>query len=369
MLPGLSVVSERRSSGFHSSIDLQLAVLRHLPTPLIVLSPQRTAIFANRAAERALGSRDPIQSPSKGILGRAPTDLGIKLLYNREWDVVLSRLAAAHDQAVAEGNEGPVHEIDAVISTPSLSFAERHFRVLVAILTADDGAHFMLSIERSPHIEKPMIPRTEDQICSTLVETVKLDQRPLDSSRSWRDIGKIKRAVFDSCNMAGFILTADEQFYLSNKKAREVLGDMMGGADGCEGLAVRTELEVWDENFVNKLGPTEFPGMKLVRARKPFTGYRCGFIHAMTGVRLVASIDGECLYDDDTREFIGGMCWCRDLQVYSDFLEDKLQRRLESHKTICDLMPHLVWTTTTDGYCDYFSNRVSLLLTSATGLD
>jgi hypothetical protein len=72
------------------------------------------------------------------------------------------------------------------------------------------------------------------------------------------------------------------------------------------------------------------------------------------------NVSGECLYDDDTGEFLGGICWCRDLQEYSDFLSEQQQRILESHETICNLMPHLVWTTTTDGDCDWFSQRVGI---------
>ncbi|KAH7369519.1 M4WV, histidine kinase-group IX protein [Rhexocercosporidium sp. MPI-PUGE-AT-0058] len=357
MLPGSSAVSESKPSRSFSSMDLQVAVLRHLPTPILVLSPHRTTVFVNRAAERILGSGDPIQPPEKGVLGRAPVDLGIKLLYNRKWDVVLARLAAAHDQAVLEGNDGPVDEFDAVVSTPGLSFAERHFQVLVSILTADDGVYFMLSFERSPHIEKSLNPRYDDQLPTTEGVLAKLEPTDRDIPECWRDIPKIKKAVFDSCNVAGFILTKDEQFYLTNKKAREVLEDLMGGTDGCDGLSLRTTLEIWDEHFEKQLEPSEFPGMRLVQAKKPFTGYRCGLIHAMTGDRLVMSVDGECLYDDDTGEFMGGICWCRDLQVYSDFLVDQQQRRLQSHETICNFMPHLVWTTTTDGLCDWFSDR------------
>jgi hypothetical protein len=175
-----------------------------------------------------------------------------------------------------------------------------------------------------------------------------------------RDIFRIKNAVFDSHSIMGFILTADEKFYLTNKKTREVIGDVMGGADGCDGPSMRTRLGIWDENFTRKLEATEFPGMKLVRAKKPFSDYRCGFGHAITGDRITMNVSEECLYDDDTGEFLGGLCWCRDVQEYTDFLIDEKGRLLQSHETICDLMPHLVWTTTNDGLVDWYSRRVSL---------
>jgi hypothetical protein len=116
--------------------------------------------------------------------------------------------------------------------------------------------------------------------------------------------------VFDSCNFAAFILSADEKFYLANKKTREFLGDVMGGAEGCEGVSLRSRLEVWDEHFTRRLDQSEVPGVRLVREKIPFVNYRCGFVHAMTGVRIAMNVSGECLYGDDTGEFVGGVCWC-----------------------------------------------------------
>ena len=75
------------------------------------------------------------------------------------------------------------------------------------------------------------------------------------------------------------------------------------------------------------------------------------------------NVSGECLYDDDTGEFMGGICWCRDLQEYSD-LSQQEQRRLENHETICNLISHMVWTTTPDGMCDWHSERVLYLIFS-----
>lgn len=353
-----SKVSGGRPSSPYSSMDLQLAVLRHLPTPVLVLSPQRKIIFANRAAERMLGSRDPLQSPGTGIVGSAPADMGINLLYNRLWDVVLDRLASVQEHVAAEGSECSVHEVDAVVDNPATSYSNRHFRVLFSTLKAADGVHFILSFERSAHMEKGIISDGDEATPSLMAMLPTPGGVGRNAVGPVQNILRVKKAVFDSHDVPGFILTVDEEFYLANIKAREVLGDVMGGAEGCDG-SVRTRLEIWDENFTRRLNQTEFPGMRLVRAKVPFTDYRCGFVHAVTGDKIVTYVDGECLYDDDTGEFLGGLCWCREVQEYSDFLVDQQQRRLRSHETICNLMPHLVWTTKTDGQADWFSERVS----------
>lgn len=354
-----AVPAERRTLRAPSKMDLQLNVLRHLPTPIVVLCPTRTCTFANQAAEKLLGSRDRIQSQNSSIQGHGPDALGISLLYNRKWDRVLDKLVAAQQQVVSNGHDGPVHDIDAAVSSSSLSFDDRHFRILVSILTADDGAYFILSFERGTRVMK-LLPHSDAHVSSLDGGySVKPDGKPLSPQADGeRDVLRIKKAVFDSSELPGFILTADRKFYLTNKKVRDVLGDVMGGAEGCDGLGLRERLEIWDEHFTRQLATTEFPGMKLVSARQPFTNYRCGFVHVITGDKLVTNVTGECLYDEDTGEFQGGIIWLKDIQEYSDFLSNEQQERLESHETICNLMPHLVWKTTADGQCDWFSDRV-----------
>ena len=44
--------------------------------------------------------------------------------------------------------------------------------------------------------------------------------------------------------MTEYILSVDEKFYLTNKTARDILGDAMGGAEGCDGLSLRVKLEI-----------------------------------------------------------------------------------------------------------------------------
>jgi len=368
----------------HSSIDLQLAVLRQLPTPILVLSPKRTSVFANQAAQRLTGSPDPIQSPGQGIKGHSPQELGIRLCYNRAWDVVLDKLVEAHNRGVENGerpvpgglgNDGPVHEADVLVSNPSLKFGERNCRVLISILTADDGMHYILAFERSAHAEKvpppPYIPDGKHLVSPAdsterlppkddeILSKASKDNSLRTAAEKLRLRAQLKMAVFDSCEVGGFILSADEQLYLTNRKLREMLGDVMGGPDGVDGTLLRQKMEVWDEHFTRRIDISEMPGVQLVRSpRTSFQNYRCGFTHAVTGDRVVINLSGEFLYDDSTGDFIGGVCWCRDLQEYSDFVAQQQQRCLESHETICNLMPHMVWTTTPDGMCDWFSERV-----------
>jgi hypothetical protein len=83
-------------------MDLQIDVLRQLPKPILVLIPLRIAVYANQAALRLLGSPDPNPSPVQETNGRCLDELGIKLWYNRAWDVVLDGLVAEHTHVVDE---------------------------------------------------------------------------------------------------------------------------------------------------------------------------------------------------------------------------------------------------------------------------
>jgi hypothetical protein len=365
---GIHTIHVRPEGRSTITMDLQLAVLRNLPTPIVVLSPLHTTVFVNRALERIIGSPDYLQSIESQILGHSLTELGIRLLYNRTWEMVLDKLASA-EGASSEGKEisenDKVHEADVLLENSHLNFEDRHFRILMSTIMIEEGMHYILSLERSAHIAKQLKPSDCDSRPPAAPDEA-ISVTPGDPIRdsvadSPRDIFGMKKAVFDSSDVMGFILTADEKFYLTNKKTREVLGDAMGGAEGCDGPTLRASMAIWDEKFTRQLDAAEYPGISLVRSKKPFNGHRYGFTQAITGDKLVMNMSGECLYDDDTGEFLGGLCWCHDVQEYSDFVSDQQNRLLRSHETICDLMPHLVWTTTPDGLVDWYSRRVSLI--------
>jgi hypothetical protein len=88
--------------------------------------------------------------------------LGVKLLYNRKWEVVLDKLASAQKLARVEVTAYPendlVHEPDTVLDNRKLGFEERHLRVLISTIITEDGMHYILSFERSFHAAKKLSP-------------------------------------------------------------------------------------------------------------------------------------------------------------------------------------------------------------------
>jgi hypothetical protein len=164
----------------------------------------------------------------------------------------------------------------------NIDFRERNCKVSISILTTNDGHHFILCFERSAPVEKlpvqaPFVPggrtpvtpaNSTDSVPQDAeipngfqvpTDTFFLDGRPPitpansehiegstipngfkfafdTSAETSKTIAQLKMAIFDSCEVGGFILSEDEQFYLTNKKLREQIGDVMGGARGCEAL-------------------------------------------------------------------------------------------------------------------------------------
>ncbi|KAH6677147.1 hypothetical protein B0J14DRAFT_615440 [Halenospora varia] len=295
-------------------IHLQILVLRLVPTPILVLSPSRTAVFANLAAERVLG---------KGLEGRYLDDLGINCCYDWMWGNVLNKAT------IKTGTEG-----ESIIDDVAMQACqqEKHFRVLVSVIRCDEGIHWILSFERITPLEKKLSLGKKNISIEDEGGSVKPNGVPMHIAREPSSTAATQRPL-------SLLLTKNS--YLANRKTRSVLGGIMRGKEVCEGLGFRKTLEIWDETFT-RLEPTEFPGMRLVRNKIPFMDFRYSFMHMVTGDKVIMNVRGECLYDDDAGEFLGGICWCRDLQ---------------DHVTICNYMPHMVWTTLPDGNADWFSDR------------
>ncbi|KAM3076259.1 hypothetical protein ACMFMG_006235 [Clarireedia jacksonii] len=350
------------SEAYGNSIDLQLAILRYLPTPVVTLNQHRKIIWTNRKADVLFGGPGPPQSYDNGVLGKELQELGVELISNDSWDAVFDkeeRLRFGASGSKSEEVEGAPCGWEVVLNSSKLKDLERHYRIGIEVLSADYGYLFILSFEKTIHSERSS---SHLYAMSFLKESQSIGkegdfQTNSEKRTQPRNIRALKEAVFDSANTPAFILTADEKFYLTNRSARKIVGDVMGGADGCEVEVIRDGLQIWDENFVRLLGPEEYPTTRVVRNREAYRGLRCGLTHSATGQKLMTKITGECLYDRDTGEFLGGLCWCEELQTYEEYLIQEQERGLKSHETICNLMPHLIWTTTIDGGGDWYSKR------------
>lgn len=331
--------------------DLPLSILKHLPTPVLVLDQYKKALWTNRKAGALLGSRDSLENDESEVIGKSLDELGVKLLDDRSWVLVLNHLELLRvGDTSNDGNLDLLGGLEVVVNIMRGNQL-RNFRVCIETLNGDHGLHFILTFES--------LACTKATTLDSESTSVPNDQEKPTLRMRHQLFKSLQQAVFDSVDTAAFILTADEGFCLPNRKTRDLFGDIMGGENGCDQTILREALEMWDETYTRRLPYEEYPGAVLVRTQRPFNKLRCGFVHPFSGDRMTTVITGECLYDDDGN-FIGGICWCDNIQEFGEYVLEKQQNQLQSHETICDLMPHLVWTTTPDGYFDWYSKRVSM---------
>lgn len=117
---------------------------------------------------------------------------------------------------------------------------------------------------------------------------------------------------------------------------------------------------MWSEDFTRKLEVDEYPSMRLNHTRENFDAYRVGLVQ--TGKKIVMDCQGECLYDPANPDiFIGGVVWLRELGELEDVRQRELEHHLRDFTTICESLPHIVWTSDNEVNVSYLSSNVSVL--------
>ncbi|TVY68694.1 Hybrid signal transduction histidine kinase J [Lachnellula suecica] len=341
---------ERSKSELNPTIDLQLAVLRHLPTPIIVLSPTHEVAFANRAVERLLAHATASRNFGCDILGRAPDQIGLALLCDRSWDTVLRDSLEVKNQGGQDGD--PVNEVSVAVLGSKVNTQE-DFRILISTTTLDNGINYVLSFEKLRLFEKPPSPEYEKWVSLENVAGSGANGAKPITADTESAIPQLKRAIFDSSTLCAYMITADASLYVPNKKVTDLLG---ASTETCDGQAYRNQMPLWDETFSRKIDTEEYPLLNLVKSQKPFRNLKYGAMNRFTGERVLVTMHGECLYDD-TGVLIGGICWWLHIEDYSNFLVEQKQRFLESHETICNMLPQMIWSSNTEGRANYFSQR------------
>jgi hypothetical protein len=197
---------------------LQLNVLRLLPTPVLVLSPSKAAVFGNNAAAKLLG----VVQAGK-FYGQSLVDLGIKLSVTSPWSSVLQKCRSTLQPLSQEDSkteeEEPVHEITCTIRSGKGTQEELHFRILftVQVITPSRDPHYILSFERDQgHQVNPLSPNADLPKSSIGVNGERRSSDVSTVSSGSRDLSLIKKSIFDSCGIPAYIISADEKFYLTS---------------------------------------------------------------------------------------------------------------------------------------------------------
>lgn len=164
-------------------------------------------------------------------------------------------------------------------------------------------------------------------------------------------------AAFDQAQIPTYLFSADETMYYPNQAGKALSGQIDEDYMLEHGYQILTRLDLWDETYTRKLDVAEYPCIKLVKSRQSFKEHKYGFVHPLTGKRVRLDLSGDCLYDEVTGEFLGGVVWCRDVTEYTEVIAQQQLEIERGFENNLDHMPNLSWTARPDGEPDYFSKR------------
>ncbi|KAK6088826.1 hsp90-like protein [Seiridium cupressi] len=168
----------------------------------------------------------------------------------------------------------------------------------------------------------------------------------------------IKDALLDNTQIPILAMWKDGSAPVMNTAARELFIDPTAAEEiERDGFDILSEWRVYDEDFTRRYEWSEFPIAVLLRTGEPFTNMRIGMYNGLQDKRIVFDVLGEIIKDPATGEMIAGVVTCRDVTDMAKEITTIKQQDEERFKLICDTMPQLVWTTTPDGFHDFFNSR------------
>lgn len=166
----------------------------------------------------------------------------------------------------------------------------------------------------------------------------------------------IKDALLDKTETPILAMWVDGSAPVMNRAARELFVTTTG--EECnDGYDLLSRWEVWDGDFTRKYAPSEFPIAVLLRDRKPFSAWRIGMHDRTKETKIIYDVLGELITSDETGEVIAGIITCRDVTHLAQEITDIKVADEERFKLICDTMPQMVWTATSNGVHDFFNSR------------
>jgi PAS domain S-box-containing protein len=166
----------------------------------------------------------------------------------------------------------------------------------------------------------------------------------------------MKDALLDKTEMPILAMWKDGSAPVFNRAAKELFNTPtnVNIVDGYDLLPI---WDLWNEDFTQKLEPSEYPIAVLLKEQQPFSGWRVGTYNKHTTEKIIYDVLGEVLSDDETGEVVGGVMTCRDVtQMAHEITKIRIADE-ERFKLICDTIPQMVWTTAPDGRHDFFNNR------------
>jgi len=341
--------------------NLRSTVFDFQPVPIVVLSENGSKIaLANRAAERLFQS-------SESLADKDVSDLPIQWQdgsYDALHELLTLGNTSGHSSPDQECEEnGATLKLQIEITSKDGASSTVTARLLVSKFDVSGESFRMLTFENTKEEYDPIAPLNDTERSTASFGP---SSRPLQRGKTTSYSGAVNStttsqnyleakfsqlcdAIYHSEDRAGFLLAADDSFCYPNFRGRRDVAPVE--IDDLEMFF--SNWDIWDPSFTRKMPLSEYPSVWLNRERKKFRNRRFGLREG--GRDMVLDTSGDPLYDLDTDEYIGGVVWITQLGEHADVVASDLQTELTDFRTICDRLPHLLWSVNDKGEADYFS--------------
>lgn len=381
-----------------SGASLAFTALQFLPTPLMVLSRDKTVVLANEAMGRLLGMEPPTHtgrptsqpSITELLYGKCLSELGVNILQRSSplminWELFLDALAKD-----MSGDEEGFTGANALINTPGgtsdappalrghpvrdvaldvyFSNVEQdeysppqhvHAKMIVSIWILDSERHFTLAFTSTASSQPPPPPPTgadnsffprvsaahngpnSNRLGSALLPMGAPASADVSVTPSVLErLVRMKDAALDALEIPVFGLWHDGSMGFFNRAAHE-LSHAKPGTYTFRNEDLPKWFKMWSEDFKRVLNVEEYPIFQLIKNREGIKSQRFG-MYSPSGKRLVLDSRGDGIYDDITGEFLGGLVWLRDVTDFQEKLVTQAETNELRFMTMCDCMPQLV---------------------------
>ncbi|KAK5092488.1 hypothetical protein LTR70_005450 [Exophiala xenobiotica] len=340
--------------------NLRSTVFDFQPVPIVVLSEKGSKIvLINRAAHQLFQS-------SKLLVDKDVSNLPIRWQDGSD-DALQELLTQSSESGQISPDQGRDENGATLRLQVEITKNELHSNVTARLLVSKfnvTGESFRMltfeSIKEEPVVHAPsnnpeptsLSPtqstrpslRAQTTSYSGAVDSTATSQTYLEARFS-----QLCDAIYHSEDRAGFLLAADNSFCYPNFRGKRDVAPVE--IDDLEMFF--NNWDIWDSTFTRSLTLSELPSIWLNRERKKFRNRRLGLKDG--GKDIVLETSGDPLYDSVTGEYIGGVVWITLLGEYADVVASDLQSSLTDFRTICDRLPHLLWSVNDKCEADYFS--------------
>ena len=155
-------------------------------------------------------------------------------------------------------------------------------------------------------------------------------------------ISRMKDAIIDTIGIPIMAMWKDGSLAVHNKAISRLMHEDpdIASTDVDHTLS---RFRAYTEDFERELEQYEWPLIKLCREQKSIKAFRVGTIDSR-GTRRVFEISGDGIHDEQTGEFLAGICTLTDVTWYVDVVKAQSEQDEKKFQLICECMPQTVST-------------------------